>query len=213
MMQKVKYGLLLYILMGALSVSAQDYVKPDTSEMLRMNRFGTGPGRGTDRLSFSVDFGVGVGTGRFSSGYAYIAPFLGYRISPRFRLDAGAMYIQSLNGMSSYGCFGPCTRSALTLFVRGNYLMTERLMISGSVYKTFDLNQQPLTDFNSNRQQFNNYGFSVGFDYKISEHMTIGAGVSVSDGSYNPMVPSGFYPAGSTGAFGMRPPGNFRGGW
>ncbi|HNW70687.1 MAG TPA: outer membrane beta-barrel protein [Bacteroidales bacterium] len=142
------------------------------------------------RLGFSMEMGVGVTGSKYGVGsYTYVAPFLSYRVSPKFRLDVGASYIQGFNnsGINEY-LFGK-NPSYLSLFARGNYLVSDKLIISGAVYKTFDLNKPQTSDLNTQKKTFDNYGIMVGAEYKITEHLTIGAQLNISDRNTNGCSP------------------------
>ncbi|MEI6124467.1 MAG: hypothetical protein WCQ95_12655 [Bacteroidota bacterium] len=146
------------------------------------------------RMSFSVDMGLGfIGSKYYSGSFMYLSPFMSYLVTPRFRLDIGGTILQGLNnlGSTAFHSFGGNGTTAM-VFARGNYLVSNRLIISGSIYKTFDNYKPTNTDllYNSKKGTFDNYGVSVGVDYKISEHMSIGAQVSYSNGNNNPFYSS-----------------------
>lgn len=141
------------------------------------------------RMSFSVDVGVGFGASKYNSGsYTYVSPYLSYLVTPRFKLDVGATLLQGLSGNSGLNGFGGNTTNMM-LFARGDYLVTDRLIVSGSAYKIFNNYNTLNTDFNNNKNSFDNYGVSMGMEYKIGEHMIIGAQINVSDGYDNPYNP------------------------
>jgi len=143
------------------------------------------------RLGFSMEMGVGVSGSKSGFGtYTYVAPFLNYQISPRFRIDVGASYIQGFrnNYSNELQGFGS-NPSYLSLFARGNYLVSDKLIISGAVYKTFDLNKPQTSDLNTQKRTLDNYGIMVGAEYKITEHLTIGAQLNISDRNTNGCSP------------------------
>ncbi len=150
------------------------------------------------RLGFSMEMGAGVSGSKYGIGsYTYFSPFLNYRVSPRFRLDFGASYIQGFNNFKTNDLYGfGSNQSYLSLFARGNYLVSDKLLISGTVYKTFDLTKPQNSDLNNQKRSLENYGIIVGAEYKITENLTIGAQVNFSDrnsGYYNnPFYPCGF---------------------
>ena len=152
------------------------------------------------RLGISMEMGVGVSGSKSGFGsYTYIAPFLNYRVTPRFRLDVGAVYTQGFNNYYSneFQNFNG-NNSNLSLFARGNYLVSDKLLISGAVYKTFDLNQTQTSDLNSQKRSLNNYGIMVGAEYKVTENLIIGAQLNFSDHNtnYNPLYPQDNYSGG-----------------
>jgi hypothetical protein len=168
------------------------------------------------RMSFSVDAGFGFGGNKYySGGYTYISPYLSYLVTPRFTLDVGGILQQGINGFNNteFNSFGGKSTNLL-LFARGNYLVSDRLIISGSIYKTFTNNKITNSEFLGNKKSLDNYGISVGMDYKISEHMTIGAQVNFSNGNDNPFYQSQYSPYGGfQSGFGQHHPyqGGFMG--
>ena len=150
------------------------------------------------RMSFSVDVGFGFAASKYSSGaYTYISPYMSYLVTPRFKLDVGGILQQGFNGFnnSEFNSFGGNGTNAL-LFVRGNYLVSDRLIISGSVYKTFTSNKTTDSEFLNKKNSLDNYGINIGAEYKISEYMTIGAQVNFSNGNNNSFYQSQYSPYG-----------------
>jgi len=155
------------------------------------------------RLGVSMEMGMGISGSKCGTGaYTYMSPFLSYRVSPKFRLDLGASYTQGFNnsGINEY-YFGK-NPAYLSLFARGNYLATDKLLISAAVYKTFDLNNSQTPELNSTKKTFDNYGVILGAEYKITDNLTIGAQVNFSDRNSNGYFPydlnqsrDGFYPS------------------
>jgi hypothetical protein len=147
------------------------------------------------RMSFSVDVGFGFAASKYSSGaYTYISPYMSYLVTPRFKLDVGGILQKGFNGFgnSEFNSFGTNGTNAL-IFVRGNYLVSDRLIISGSVYKTFTSNKTIDSEFINKKNSLDNYGINIGAEYKISEHMTIGAQVNFSNGNNDPFYQSQSY--------------------
>ncbi len=151
------------------------------------------------RLGVSMEMGVGISGSIYGAGaYTYMSPFLSYRVSPKFRLDVGASYIQGFNNSGINDFYFGKNPAYLSVFARGNYLVSDKLMISGAVYKTFDLTQPQTSDLNSQKRSLNNYGIMVGAEYKVTENLTIGAQLNFSDRNtnYNPLHPQDNYPGG-----------------
>lgn len=144
------------------------------------------------RLGVSMEMGVGISGSKYGAGaYTYLSPFLSYRVSPKFRLDVGASYIQGFNNSGINEYFFGKNPAYLSVFARGNYLVSDKLLISGAVYKMFDLNKPETSDILSQKKKFNNYGVMLGVDYKITENLTIGAQINFSD--RNPYYYPGSY--------------------
>jgi hypothetical protein len=152
------------------------------------------------RMSFSVDVGFGFAASKYNSGaYTYISPYLSYLVTPRFKLDVGGILQQGFSGFnnSELNGFGVGNNGTnALLFVRGNYLVTDRLIVSGSVYKTFTNNNTLNTEFPGKKNSLDNYGLNIGAEYKITENLSIGAQVNFSNGNNYPFYNFGAYPFG-----------------
>jgi hypothetical protein len=76
------------------------------------------------------------------------------------------------------------TRSLL--YVEGEYLVSPRLLVNARVYKEVSAFGEP--QVNPRALDMDGEGVSMGFQYKINEHMQIGAQFEYSKGSnpYNP---------------------------
>jgi hypothetical protein len=190
--------LLLFFFVSA-DIQAQSALKTDTTLSFNKQTIKKNSSLlNNKRMSFSVDVGFGYAASKYNSGaYTYISPYMSYLVTPRFKLDVGGILQQGFNGFnnSEFSSFGGNGTNAL-LFVRGNYLVSERLIISGSVYKTFTGNKTTDSEFLNKKNSLDDYGINVGAEYKISEHMTIGAQVNFSNGNNNPFYNSYDYPFG-----------------
>jgi hypothetical protein len=190
---KFLLSFLFLLLLISSEIQAQSVLKSDTTlafsnQSIRKNSSLLN----YKRMSFSVDFGFGFSASKYHSGsYTYISPFMSYLLTPRFKLDVGGILQKGFNGFGSneFNSFGNNGTNAL-LFVRGNYLVSDRLIISGSVYKIFDNNKTVNSELFGKKNYLDNYGINLGAEYKISEHMTIGAQVNFSDGNHNPFYNS-----------------------
>lgn len=165
----------------SLSVSAQTNIqqKPDSN---------TEPA-----LEKKVDYTFSTGTSFFTSpGHAngssfYLAPEFKFKVSPKFKVNAGVMLMQnrfnlytmpSMANTSSERSVvlksGPSTDGVA--YASGNYEVNPRLSFSGSVVSTFS----PGGYSSQNAAWQNSFqSMSFGVNYKLSEHMSIGGGVHV----------------------------------
>jgi hypothetical protein len=215
---KVLFSFFLLFLFISIQTKAQSYFRPDTSTSFNTQTIKKNNSLlNYKRMSFSVDVGFGFSASKHSSGaYTYISPYMSYLVTPRFKLDVGGILQQGFNGFnnSEFSSFGGNGTNAL-LFVRGNYLVSDRLIISGSVYKTFTSNKTLNSEFTNKKNSLDNYGINIGAEYKISEHMTIGAQVNFSNGNNNPFYNSESYPYGGmqSNFHHNRPFGNSMMGW
>ena len=170
--------LTVFIISGA---RAQSIYKADTSNTFNRNSSLLN----NKRLGFSLDFGIGfsAGSGYNSGTYTYVAPYLSYLVTPRFKLDIGGVISKGFNSFDNYQSTGiNYNNTNYFLFARGNYLLTDKITVSGSVFKSFSPNNGIISE-SKDKNVFNNAGISLGMDYKINDHMIIGAQVSVSNGS------------------------------
>ncbi|MCB2220798.1 MAG: hypothetical protein KQI35_10415 [Bacteroidetes bacterium] len=153
------------------------------------------------KLDVNVELGTYFST---SSGYGsgfgtYIAPELSYALTPKFRLTAGLRVFQTSTineGTSSTLLYPfPYHGNAFgsLIYVKGNYLLTENLMVSGTAFKQVDpfrMNHQGVPGPSLDYQ-----GIIMGLDYKIGENFFIHGEVEFSNGAgYRGMSPlnSGF---------------------
>ncbi len=196
---KVLFPLFLLFLFVSLETQAQSTLQSDTTLSFSRQTIKKNTSLlNYKRMSFSLDVGFGYAASKYNSGaYTYISPYMSYLVTPRFKLDVGGILQQGFNGFgnSEFNSFGGNGTNAL-LFVRGNYLVSDRLIISGSVYKTFTNNKTINSEFINKKNSLDNYGINIGAEYKISEHMTIGAQVNLSNGNNNPFYNSESYPFG-----------------
>ncbi|HOY30505.1 MAG TPA: hypothetical protein PKW80_01375 [Bacteroidales bacterium] len=188
------------LLFASVGSFAQIGFHPDSTSKSNIDNFGNSSSLlKYKRLGVSMEMGVGVNGSKYGAGaYTYMSPFLSYSVSPKFRLDVGASYIQGFNNSGKNEFYFGKNPSCLSVFARGNYLVSDKLLVSGAVYKTFDLNQPQTSDLNSQKRSLNNYGIMVGAEYKITENLTIGAQLNFSDRNtnYNPLYPHDNYSGG-----------------
>lgn len=137
-------------------------------------------------------FGLQMGTsfskfsGRGSMFSNYVAPSWNRQFSPRMNLEVGTVVVNNqLNNLTAPSVFDSRRQpkfngsfSQFLIYAKGQYLLSNRLLISGSSIKSFS-SSPVLSDFNA---------ATVGIDYKITDNIQIGASFSYSNG-YNPYDP------------------------
>ncbi len=190
-------------------VSATDSVFRNDERFLQQKKFDYGVNLGSEFTSVS-GFGSGLST--------YISPHFTYRVNKRFNIGGGINIVTTnyINARSWYqneqsaGSNG--NYSSASIFVCGQYLVNERLTLSGSAFKLFPITKDPLpyNPFNPvSRNGAQGVNFNV--DYKIGEHMHIQAGFRYSQGlnSYNanPYYNDPIHPASNGPVFGFENPG------
>jgi hypothetical protein len=127
-------------------------------------------------------------TSGYGSGFStFLSPTLTYPVSKRFLVSGGISIVNtSFYGYKPYYSFpgensysGNITQAML--WVSGQYLLSDRLTITGTAYKTIDiLGEKP---GNSSFYKTNPQGAYLNFGYKINDHMHIDAGFGYSQGS------------------------------
>lgn len=115
----------------------------------------------------------------------YVAPSLSYLVTPRFSLSAGVgfeyssiypLYNTPENGSEML----PMTRAFL--FARGSYLLTDRIIVSGSVYKS--MNDVPRLYSFSRQMNYNYQGVDLGIHYQINKNFSVGFNMRMSNMNY-----------------------------
>jgi len=159
-----------------------------------------------DRLYQPGKIGWGVTLGsEFSaiSGYgsginSFVAPYFSYNLNKRLQLGGGISFIQT-NYFKTRAWFQGEQKQTISgnfsnaiIFVNGQYLVNERLTISGSAYKQFPAGQDPLP-YNPFSPVSSRGAQGINFDmgYRIGDHMYIQAGFRYSDGR-SPYYPDSF---------------------
>jgi hypothetical protein len=155
-------------------------------------------------LKKKPDYGLNLGTSfTTTSGYGsaittFVSPHLSYSFNPRFRMTAGITLMNTqLIGAKPYypiqseQSFNGNFTDAL-LYVSGQYLLNDRLTVSGTAYKKFSLyDPAPVAGMTPYRNpEFQ--GFNIGLDYKAGENFHIQAGFGFTNGS-NLYQPNSLY--------------------
>ena len=153
------------------------------------------------KLNVNVNMGtsVAVSHGKFYSGY-YMAPDFNYQVSPRLNVRVGVVYMNATIpplSISENQSYTFPTVNNISVFTEGRYSVNSRLSVSGSAYKQVNTNVHAV---NPKAFDFNMQGVSVGFDYKLSEGIHVGAQFNFQNNTnpyYNPYYrfsPYGMYP-------------------
>jgi hypothetical protein len=134
---------------------------------------------------FKFGFQAGTSFSSFGNGFSMfsnqISPHLSYQVNPKFSLEIGTTISNYNTGNSAvYSLTGdpmPASFMGVSGYVAGRYLLSERLTISGSVYRESSV--MPGLSVNPAAFEFLNQGMAVGFDYKISDKFSFGAGIQM----------------------------------
>ena len=164
-----------------------------------------------DRVSASISAGAGVSFLNNSKNTIYttfIAPKIGYQITNKFKLNIGLMHytvtgntFMPLNQNEGFINNTNKSISGNLIFAEGQYQLNKRTVVSGAVM--MDANNYTLKNSNFKAA-------SVGIDYKVSKHSTIGFKATVSQGSpeyyFNPKTGRYDYNPINQGAWGLLTP-------
>lgn len=160
------------------------------------------------KLNVDVNMGtsVSVSHGKLYSGY-FVAPAFNYQVNPRLNIRVGAVYMNASVpplSISENQSFAYPTVNNVSVFTEGRYSLNPRLTLSGSAYKQVNTNTHSM---NPKALDYGMQGVSVGFDYKISEGLHVGAQFNYQNNTnpyYNPYYrfsPYGMYPGVNTGGW------------
>ena len=156
-------------------------------------------------IGFSMQVGTTFG-GNFKGNSAfstYVSPAMAYNISPRFRLKAGVTIFQNFGDpyYAGYDYYSPVINSGTTtsVFVQGDYLLSNKLLLSGAFYK--DINA-----FNSNisdprLKTPDSQGMILNLNYRPTSSFEINASFEYGNGTrsalHSPFYPGSMFPGGS----------------
>nr|WP_255594501.1 hypothetical protein [Pontibacter sp. HSC-14F20] len=152
------------------------------------------------RLSYSLAAGASFGSG---FGATYLEPTVRYQLNPRLRVFSSLTYMSVMPGHYTV----PTTEGGTSMMrtsasnhyiahVGADYLVNERLILSGSVWKDFSnipaQNPAYMNFMNPGRQ-----GMDFRATYKVTEHFSVTGAMRYSNGaspfhnSYHPPVSVG----------------------
>lgn len=126
-----------------------------------------------DKLNYNFEMGVNVGSnGNFGTFYK---PSVTYQVSPKFRINTGVVYLNST--VNNYPVFENYQYQSFSgnisqyvAFVSGQYDVTDKLSVAGSIY--YDM-----TSYNTfggqSSSNFDNLGYAASFEYRITKGLTI----------------------------------------
>jgi len=153
------------------------------------NPFYSNPGLSKDKLDFHFTTSSSFSSfSRFGSIFNNtFSPSLGYKVSRKFSVQAGMSisysYFNAKNNESPYGLFPGTGHSTIgTIWVRGNYLITDKLSISATGYKQFsiwDKTDNPYYNING----VDNKGLILDVNYSPSKNFQINARFEYNKGN------------------------------
>ncbi len=176
--------LVLWLATGFASTQAQDLgatvsAGPDTLPVLE---------KPAPRLRLGGTAGAFGGTLGFGS---YLAPRIGYQVTPRLQVFTSLLAIQRWDNFNSSfkddgfsSSFSPAPNRQLLLHVGGAYALTEKLTLTGSVWKDLRRNGAAMRQFTSpyGLSRYPRQGYHFQAQYQVSENVTLSGGVSSGNG-------------------------------
>jgi hypothetical protein len=152
-----------------------------------------------------VSLGLGTSFTAFSGASAlstWVMPQITMPVAKKWNVSIGmgysSIFYQGFNNSAGQ----PNNSQYAHLFVSGQYLLSERVTLTGTAYKTMMLNPVTTGDVpRDGRLDFSNQGVMLDMNYKVTDHFEINVGVEYRQQSY-PLYP-GMQPGISSG-FGDR---------
>jgi hypothetical protein len=149
-----------------------------------IKKYGFTPGKISSGVQLGTYFNSFSGYG--SSFTTYVSPHISYAFNSRFRINAGVTILNSsLYGVKPW--YSMNQESTLNgnftnalIFVSGDYLVNDRLKVSGTLFKEFNLLNSVAGNNPYNRD--NAQGAFMKVDYKVFENFHIEAGFGYSKG-------------------------------
>ncbi len=136
-----------------------------------------------------------------------IMPKVSFPVSNKFAITAGIGYSSIFMNNNSASVFNSAPTSYGHVFVSGDYLLTDKITLRGTAYKTFRLGQ-PQTDISNDMgspfYDFSSQGVIMDVEYKVNDKFRINVGFEYREQKY-PMYGPGFHPGmssfGNNGSF------------
>lgn len=137
------------------------------------------------KLHLSLDVGAGFMGSKYNSGvFTTIAPNLNYMVTPKLKLEAGVVFVtgnhnfyQMPVGETQQSVFQRTNQ--VSVYTQGEYLLTDRLTLTGAFYKTFT----PGGTSQINPYALNYNDMYMGLDYKLTKNIKLGAAIRYTNGN------------------------------
>jgi hypothetical protein len=148
-------------------------------------------------IGYSVQLGTGFGSNFHgnSAFSTFVSPAIAYNVSSRFRLKAGVTVSNTFGdpyyaGYDNY--YSPVMPYGTTtsVFVRGDYILSNKLMISGALYKDFSTFNAHVTDPRLKAPE--SQGMILNLNYRPARNFEINASFGYGTGNRS-MLHDPFY--------------------
>jgi hypothetical protein len=153
-------------------------------------------------IGASVQLGTVFGSNFHGSSAfgTFISPSLAYNLTSRFRLKAGVTVFNNFgdNLYEGYGYYSPVMSNGTTtnVFVQGDYLLSNKLTISGALYKDFSNFNAHITDPRLKSPE--SQGMILNLNYRPTSSVEINASFGYGNGNrsmfHDPFYRSGMFP-------------------
>ncbi len=141
-----------------------------------------------DKVHYGFEMGASFSNSKTYGNYfsTYYRPIVSFDVSPRFSINTGVTYINSqvsnVPTISEYNYeLFSGNISQYNAFIGGEYKLTDKLIVGGSVFYDFtsyqSFNGQPVVK----RNGLENIGYSGYFKYKINENFSIEGEIRIND--------------------------------
>ena len=157
-------------------------------------------------IGFSLQAGTGFGSNFHgnTSFSTFVSPALAYNVSSRFRLKAGVTVFNNFGdplyaGYDNY--YSPIMSKGTTtsVFVQGDYLLSNKLMISGALYKDFYSFNAHVTDPRLKTPE--SQGMILNLNYRPARNFEINASFGYGTGNrsmlHDPFYRNSMFPGNS----------------
>jgi len=157
-------------------------------------------------IGVTVQAGTGFGS-NFNGNSAfstYVAPAVSYNVSSRFRLKAGVS-VNNYYGDPYYGFYdtyhstGNTNLTTTSVFLQGDYLLSNKFMLSGAVYKEFSPFDANVSDPRYKAPE--SQGMILNLNYRPARNLEIDVSFEYGSGRrsmfQDPLYRNGMFPGGS----------------
>jgi hypothetical protein len=157
-------------------------------------------------IGFSMQLGTGFGSNFHgnSSFSTFVSPALAYNVSTHFRLKAGVTIFNNFGdpyyaGYNNYYSPMMTTGTTTSVFVQGDYLLSNKLMLSGAFYKDFSAFNAHVTDPGLKTPE--SQGMILNLNYRPTSNFEINASFGYGNGNrsafHDPFYRNGMFPGDS----------------
>ncbi len=126
------------------------------------------------RISLDISSGFtsyGNSMNHFSTS---VSPKILLPVNRRFSIVAGIGYTTLFTGQNSY--FGRQNLSYGSVFAGGNYMLNDKVQLSGIAYSTINFNNPVLSDNENTFQNFEAKGVAFDVEYRVNDNFRINVG-------------------------------------